>query len=144
MVIPRSLRMAASLLNTTYSSMSGVPPIPLTNTRTESPLLNGPSSRIGVASISVISSAEASFIRWRPGSPWMPIPISISSSAISKVGLPAAGTVQLVRAMPIERTLSWTFSTRAFAVARSAPPSAAPPTIFSASTVPPTPRRPAV
>ena len=39
----------------------------------------------------------------------MPTPISISSSPISKVGLPAAGTVQLVSAMPIERTLSWTF-----------------------------------
>ena len=54
------------------------------------------------------------------------------------------GTVQLVRAMPIERTLSWTFWQSAVTVARSAPASAAAPTIFSASTVPPTPRRPAV
>ena len=48
-------------------------------------------------------------MRLRPGSPWMPTPISISSSARSKVGLPAAGTVHEVSAMPIERTLSWTF-----------------------------------
>ena len=72
------------------------------------------------------------------------MPISISSSPSSKVGLPAAGTVQLVSAMPIERTLSWTFWHSAVTVARSAPASAAAPTIFSASTVPPTPRRPAV
>ena len=59
-------------------------------------------------SASVISSALASLRRSRPGSPWIPTPISISSSPISKVGLPAAGTVQLVSAMPIDRTLSWT------------------------------------
>ena len=90
------------------------------------------------------SAAVATFIRVRPGSPWIPMPISISSSPSSKVGLPACGTVQLVRAMPIERTLSWTFWQSAVTVARSAPASAAAPTIFSARTVPPTPRRPAV
>ena len=39
--------------------------------------------------------------------------------------------------MPIERTLAWTLSHSALTVARSAPSSAAAPTIFSARTVPP-------
>ena len=80
----------------------------------------------------------------RPGSPWIPIPISISPSPMSNVGRPAAGTVQLVRAIPIERTLSCTLWQTARQASRSAPASAAAPVIFSASTVPPTPRRPAV
>ena len=42
---------------------------------------------------SAMPSAEVSFTRRRPGSPWMPMPISISSSPSWKVGLPAAGTV---------------------------------------------------
>ncbi len=72
------------------------------------------------------------------------MPISISSSPMSNVGLPAAGTVHEVSAMPMDRTLSCTLWHRALTVARSAPASAAAPTIFSARTVPPTPRRPAV
>ena len=36
-------------------------------------------------------SAGSSGIRSRPGSPWMPMPISISSSPSWKVGSPAAG-----------------------------------------------------
>ena len=42
----------------------------------------------------------------------MPTPTSISSSAMSKVGLPAAGTVQLVSAIPIERVAALTRSPR--------------------------------
>ena len=49
-------------------------------------------------------------MRCRPGSPWMPMPISISSSAKSNDGLPTCGTVQAVSAMPIDRTLALTFS----------------------------------
>ena len=40
-----------------------------------------------------------------PGSPWIPIPISISSSAMEKLGLPTRGTVQGVRATPSVRVL---------------------------------------
>jgi hypothetical protein len=40
----------------------------------------------------------------------MPIPISISSSPIVKVGRPAAGTVQGEGATPIERVLAMAFS----------------------------------
>ena len=54
-------------------------------------------------SISVISSAVFRSMRSRPGSPWMPTPISIWSSGRSKVGLPACGTVHEVSAMPMLR-----------------------------------------
>ena len=70
------------------------------------------------------------------------MPISTSSSPSSKVGDPAAGTVQEVRASPIDRTLALTSRARSATEARSAPSSALAPTIFSISTVPPTPRRP--
>src|SRR5947207_302960 len=40
---------------------------------------------------SAMSLAEASGARRRPGSPWMPMPSSISPSGRSKIGLPAAG-----------------------------------------------------
>ncbi len=72
------------------------------------------------------------------------MPISTSSSPSSKVGDPAAGTVQEVSASPIERTLRLTSRHSSATAARSAPSSALAPTIFSASTVPPTPRRPCV
>ena len=48
-------------------------------------------------------------MRFRPGSPWMPTPISISSSPMAKVGVPAAGTVQLESATPIDRVAALTF-----------------------------------
>ena len=77
------------------------PPMPLTNARTVSPDFKPRSLTIGSRSISAISFTGASGTRRRPGSPWMPIPISISSSPSSKVGVPAAGTTQLVRAIPM-------------------------------------------
>src|SRR5258706_579004 len=55
---------------------------------------------------------------------------------MSKVGLPAAGTVQLVSAMPIERVAALTRSPRAFRAARSRPSSAAAPRIFSTMRMP--------
>ena len=91
-----------------------------------------------------ISRAGSSFMRSRPGSPWMPMPISISSSPSSNVGLPAAGTVQEVSAMPMLRPLAFTRRQSSATSARALPSSAAAPAIFSASTVTPTPRRPAV
>ncbi len=67
------------------------------------------------------------------------MPISISVSASSKVGLPAAGTVQDVRAMPMLRPSPLTLRPMAATDARSAPSSAAAPQIFSTRTVTPTP-----
>lgn len=72
------------------------------------------------------------------------MPISISSSASSNDGEPTCGTVHEVKARPIERTDAITRKASASHAARSSPRSAAAPTIFSSSTVPPTPRRPAV
>ncbi|GBC87763.1 hypothetical protein HRbin12_01781 [bacterium HR12] len=94
--------------------------------------------------ISTMSWTGLIFIRSRPGSPWMPMPISISSSPSSKVGLPACGTVQEVRAMPIERPFSFTRRAICATSASGRRSSAAAPAIFSMSTVVPTPRRPAV
>ena len=61
---------------------------------------------------------------------------------MSKVGLPRAGTVQLVRATPILAVALLTRSPKALHSARLAPASAAAPTNFSTITVPATPRRP--
>jgi hypothetical protein len=72
----------------------------------------------------------------------MPMPISTSSSPRSKVGVPAAGTMQEVSASPIERTLAITSRDSSVTALRSAPSSALAPASFSSSTVPPTPRRP--
>lgn len=47
-----------------------------------------------------VSAAVISFRRSRPGSPWMPMPSSISSSPSVKLGLPLEGVVQEVRATP--------------------------------------------
>src|SRR6266508_2173860 len=77
------------------------------------------------------TSSEAGPIlrRTRPGSPWMPMPSSISSSPRSNVGVPAAGVVPDVRAVPKLRARSFTFRATAATVARSPPSSAsAPPT----------------
>ena len=99
---------------------------------------------MGVTRRSAISAAGAIFSRWRPGSPWMPMPISISPSGRSKEGLPLAGTVQEVRAMPMERPAALTRAAMASTSSSGRPSSAAAPAIFSTMTVTPTPRRPAV
>ena len=72
------------------------------------------------------------------------MPISISISPSSKVGLPAAGTVHEVSAIPMLRPLAFTLRHRSATSASDLRCSAAAPQIFSASTVVPTPRRPAV
>ena len=66
--------------------------MPLTKASTVSPRVSPRSDTIGETSHSAISSTGASFSRRRPGSPWMPMPTSTSSSGGSKVGVPAAGT----------------------------------------------------
>ena len=82
-----------------------------------------------------IASAVIILTRSTPGSPWMPMPSSSSSSAIVKVGRPTAGMVQGARATPIdpefETTVSAALLTSASVVAAPRPPSAMAPAIFS-------------
>ena len=118
--------------------------MPFMKASTLSPDENGRSSMIGVISRSAICEAGPIFSRKRPGSPWMPMPISTSSSPSSKLGLPEAGVMHGVSAMPIERPLAFTRRPSSATSWRERPSSAAPPQIFSTSTVTPTPRRPAV
>ncbi len=80
----------------------------------------------------------------RPGSPWIPMPISISSSSSAKLGSPACGTVHARMATPMLLTCPITRSAIAATASRSSPRSAAAPAMRSTSTVPATPRRPAV
>ena len=72
------------------------------------------------------------------------MPISISSSPSSNVGLPAAGTVHDVRAIPIVRPFAFTSRQMSATSFSGRPSSAAAPAIFSSRTVVPTPRLPAV
>ena len=72
------------------------------------------------------------------------MPISISSSPSSKVGLPAAGVMQGVSAMPMRAAVGVDPAAQLGDLGQRLPSSAAAPQIFSASTVAPTPRRPAV
>jgi hypothetical protein len=72
----------------------------------------------------VTSSAGRRGPRWMPASPWMPMPISIWSSGRVKVGLPAPGTVQGLRATPMERTCPRACSVTAATSSRDAPVSA--------------------
>jgi len=74
----------------------------------------------------------------------MPTPISISSSARVKMGLPLAGGVQPVRATPMVRVTSTTRLPRASRSSRLRPRSAAAPTAFMTKKLPATPRRPTV
>ena len=118
--------------------------MPFTNASTWSPDSYGRSSTTAVASRSTTWLAGPRGSRKRPGSPWMPMPISISSSGRSKLGSPDPGVMQAVSAMPMLRP--WPFTRRQISAtsASDLPSSAAAPQIFSAITVMPTPRRPAV
>lgn len=118
--------------------------MPLTNAMTPSPPEKSRSERIGSIRSSATRRAGASGTRRLPGSPWIPMPISISSSGRSKVGAPAAGTAQEVSAMPMLRPRALTRRATSATSASGRPSSAAAPAIFSTSTVTPTPRRPAV
>ena len=89
-----------------------------------------------------MSFAEEMGSRLMPGSPWMPMPISISSSARVKPGLPTPGRMQGDMAMPMVRTLAMVFSATALTSARLLPISAAAPAILCTNTVPAMPRRP--
>ena len=70
--------------------------------------------------------------RRTPGSPWIPMPISISPSGKSKVGWPAAGSTHDERATPMERKAVAAVTVLATTSAREAPSSArAPATLYS-------------
>src|SRR4028119_467247 len=105
--------------------MGGVPPMPFTITATSEPEKSTESPRILSSIWSTMLSAGSIFLRSMPGSPWMPTPISISSSAMSKMGSPLSGGVQLVSAIPIERTFPLTLSAGSLMPARYRPSSAA-------------------
>src|SRR5918997_1545646 len=90
--------------------MSGVPPMPFTITATSEPEKSTESPRILSSIWSTMALAGSTFLRSVPGSPWMPMPSSISSSAIWKMGSPLSGGVQLVNAIPMERTFPLTLS----------------------------------
>src|SRR6266568_1547178 len=70
----------------------------------------------------------------------MPMPISISDSARSKVGLPTAGTTHELSATPKDRERSLTSRATSATLSRPAPSSASAPAIFSTKTVAPAPR----
>src|SRR6476646_3823124 len=95
--------------------------MPLTNNRVLAPDSNGRSSTIGVSNSETSSSAGTNLIRSRPGSPWMPTPSSISSSASVNEGSPECGTVHGVSATPIDLTCELTRSAIAVTAARSSP-----------------------
>ncbi len=96
------------------------------------------------AAISTSSDAGPILRRTRPGSPWIPMPSSISSSPSSKVGVPAEGVVHDVSAMPNDLLRSLALRATAATAARSPPDSARAPPTFSTTGVAPVPRRPAV
>ena len=120
--MPWPPRIFATLLKATYSSMSGraAHAVDEREDRCRRAPDRGP-RRSGRHSHSAMSSTGASFSRRRPGSPWMPMPTSTSSSGRSKVGVPAAGTTHDVSARPIDRPWSLTFVAVA-ATSASEPP----------------------
>ena len=124
-----------------YSSNSGVAPRPLISVTTSSPLAYGRSLTTCSTKRSTTSSTGCSASRDTPGSPWWPTPTSISSSASSNVGLPAAGTVQGAIATPIVRAPAFTFSAIRFTSANASPRSAIAPQHFQMRNSPDTPRR---
>ncbi len=111
---------------------------------TLSPEWKGRSVTTASSSSSTISLALASFSRRRPGSPWMPTPISISSSPSSNSGEPLAGGVHEVSAMPMVRVTELTLLPMRISSSRSAPCSEAAPVALMTKKFPATPRRPTV
>ena len=130
----------------TYNSCMGVPPSPFTRTAiSSSDCSDIPSASKSCETIlSATVSASCCFSRLIPGSPCMPTPYSISSSPISNVGVPLAGTVQEVKAKPIDFTDDAVLWAIAFTSSRLHPANAAAPAILCTKTVPATPRRPTV
>ena len=121
--------------------MNGVAPRPDTSTATSSPRPNGRSSTIRSTIIAAISAAGRVGSTAMPGSPWWPMPTSISPSLMVKFGLPAAGIVQADRPMPMERVWSMAFCAAAITSSRLAPSSARAPPAFHIMISPATPRR---
>ena len=76
-----------------------------------------------------------------PGSPWMPMPISISFSPMVNWGFPTSGTMFGERATPMVRTLAAAFSAIRFTSASEALVSAMAPAHLYRKKIPATPRR---
>ena len=72
----------------------------------------------------------------------MPTPTSVSSTASSNVGLPAAGTVHGVKATPNDRVRSFTLPAELLQLREPHRLFSPAPTIFSTTSVPATPRLP--
>src|SRR5580700_6376707 len=125
--MPRLASCSCAYPYSRYSSLIGVPPRPFTMSATLSPDVNGRSDTTASSSSSTIAFALASFSRRRPGSPWMPTPISISSSPSSNSGEPLAGGVHEVSAMPMVRVTELTLLPMRISSSRSAPCSDAAP-----------------
>ena len=111
---------------------------------TSSPFAKFMSAKILSIKWVTISSAVFNSSLCVPGSPWMPIPISISFSSKVKFGLPAAGTVHGVSAIPILLTLFITFSATALTSSSVAPVSALAPANLWTNIVPAIPLLPIV
>jgi len=74
----------------------------------------------------------------------MPTPISISLSASEKIGVPFAGGVQPLSAIPIDRVAALTRSPSVISSSSDAPASDAAPSALMTKKLPATPRRPTV
>mmetsp|Transcript_94705 Transcript_94705/g.273849 ORF Transcript_94705/g.273849 Transcript_94705/m.273849 type:complete len:403 (-) Transcript_94705:419-1627(-) len=90
--------------------------------------------------MSAISFALPRFRFSKPGSPWMPRPTSISSSAMRSSPFSAPGNVQLLKDTPRERTLLATAAASASTLSKGRPAAAAAPAVFNTKSVPPRPR----
>src|SRR3954447_13344140 len=101
--------------------------MPLTNGSTCAPLAAPRSETTASTITSATCAAVPSASRRRPGSPWMPMPISISPAGRSKIGLPAAGGVHDDSATPNERARSLTWRGVAPTAATPPPPPAGAP-----------------
>ena len=101
-------------------------------TDTSSPSLSGISVCRRAMMSSAISSAVIILRTSMPGSPWMPMPTSISSSAMVKVGLPTIGTTHGESATPMVRRFASAFSAFSATSSSVMPLSAAAPATLKA------------
>ena len=108
-LIPFCSRRRCTLPDRIYSSSWLVAPRPLISRQTSSPGFRGISPRISPTDSSARSSAVFTGPFHTPGSPWIPMPKAISSSARVKLEWPISGMTQGVRAKPTVLVLSFAF-----------------------------------
>lgn len=105
-------RRRCTLPDRIYSSSWLVAPRPLISRQTSSPGFRGISPRISPTDSSARSSAVFTGPFHTPGSPWIPMPKAISSSARVKLEWPISGMTQGVRAKPTVLVFSFAFLPR--------------------------------